>query len=293
MAAVAAALPAGWPGRSIAWLAIATMLLPEPPARPPVGCVDIDVLDVGQGLAVVLRTRRHAAVYDTGPAFRSGGDTGELVVVPFLRYVGSTRLDLAVISHADLDHAGGLASVAAAVPVSTILAGEPRETGAADQAIRCAAGQLWFWDAIRFRVLHPPGDTPSGGNNASCVLEVAAGNTRVLLTGDIESAVERRLLRDDLLEPAELVVIPHHGSKTSSHASFANALSAKVAVASAGHANRWGMPVAEVVERWRANGSVVLTTADDGALGYRVCGGAEPELLYRRRIDTRRFWNER
>lgn len=294
LAAVTTLLPAGWPCRSLRYVAV-VLLLTNHPQRPPQDCVDIDVLDVGQGLAVVARTRRAAMVYDTGPAFRSGGDTGRLVVVPFLRYSGIDDVDWLVVSHADLDHAGGRRSLLGAVEAGVVLAGEPEDgpdTAGPTLERRCEAGQTWQRDGINFTVIHPPRVGRRRGNNASCVIEIRAGGYRALLTGDIEAVVERALLSDGLLDSVNLLVVPHHGSKTSSHAAFIRALSPEVAINSAGYENRWGMPRPEVVDRIKASGALFLNTAESGAIGYRLCASDGLTLRYRNREDARRFWHD-
>lgn len=283
-----AAAPPGFPGRRLAWIAAAAVLLYRPPA-PPAGCFDLTVLDVGQGLSVVVRTRGHTLVYDTGPSFRSGGDTGALVVVPYLRARGVAGIDMLVISHADSDHAGGAASVLRELPVARLRAGERLRV--ARPATACRAGQAWRWDGVRFAFLHPAGHGETR-NDASCVLEIASGERRALLTGDIEAGGERRLLASGRLRRAELVVVPHHGSRTSSGSAFVERVHAREAIVSAGYDNRWGLPRGEVVERWQASGARVLNTAETGAIDYRVCPTDGAVLLGRRRIDARRYWHE-
>lgn len=283
-------LPVGWPGRRLAWLAAAATVL-HSPARPPPDCADIHVLDVGQGLASVVVTHKHVLVFDTGPAFRSGTDTARLVVTPFLRGLGVAQLDLLVVSHADLDHAGGLRSLDSVWDIGAVLAGEPLQQVRGPQ-FQCRAGQLWHWDGVTFAVLHPGEGAPSNGNNASCVIEVRIAGHRALLTGDIEAAAERHLLRAAMLSPADLVLIPHHGSLSSSGHRFVAALTPQVAVASAGFGNRWRMPRPEVVERWRASGATVYDTASDGALSFRLCADSGLELTARQRADVRKIWHE-
>lgn len=284
------ALPVGWPGRRIAILALIAALYAAP-VRPPPGCADLHVLDVGQGTAVVVRTQRHAIVFDTGPAFRSGSDTGALVVSPFLRSLGVQRADLLIISHADNDHAGGVASVLRAVEIGALLTGEPLVAAGTPQ-YPCAGGQLWEWDGVRFRILQPPAERRREGNNASCVLEIEAGGVRALLTGDIEAVTERELVRQRLLSPSELVVIPHHGSSTSSHRRFVDVLSPRVAVATAGFDNRWGMPKPDVSERWRGVGARLIETASSGAVAFRMCARSGLEMRAEHRSRSRRIWHE-
>lgn len=291
VAALATLLPPGWPLRSLRWLALG-LLLARPGERPPTGCLDLDVLDVGQGLATVVRTRNFTLLYDAGPAFRSGGDTGRLVLAPFLDYIGIREVDMLVLSHDDLDHTGGLRSIAQLPPVSAVLRGEPSRFGdAAPPGIRCEAGQVWFRDGIRFVVLSPRVASVAKGNNASCVLEMSVGGSKVLLTGDIESSVERSLLSRGFLSPVDAVIVPHHGSKTSSHPAFVERLAPEIAVASAGFENRWGMPRPEVIERWQAGGAAFYSTGTEGAVGLRLCLDKKPRLRYRQRKDHRRFWH--
>jgi competence protein ComEC len=240
-----------------------------------------------------MRTRTHIAVFDTGPAFRSGSDIATLVLEPFIRALGSDHIELLIVSHADLDHAGGVNSLRRHFPISEFLGGEatPADPDAWPRQKRCVSGQAWRWDGVDFRILHPP-DTPFlQGNDASCVLEISAGDQRVLLTGDIESTVERRLVAQGLLRPAFLVLMPHHGSRTSSSRGFVHALGAEVAIASAGFGNRWGFPRPEVVKRWQDAGAQVLTTATSGAISQRVCAASEPQAPVLQRRAYRRYWH--
>ena len=251
-------LPASWPGRKLAWLAALGSVLHLAP-RPARDCVEIHALDVGQGLATVVLTKSHTLIYDTGPAFRSGSDTGALVLVPFLRGKGIDNVDVVVVSHGDNDHAGGVGSLTAEIRVGEILSGEPlpRPRIAPASQTLCEAGQRWHWDGVDFTILHPGPDQIRLGNNASCVLEIRVGTHLALLTGDIELAAERQLLEENRLSSAELVFVPHHGSRTSSHAAFIARLRPRTAVISAGFDNQWGFPKDDVVAAlgsWRRRG---------------------------------------
>lgn len=288
-----AVLPPGWPGRKVALIAAAASMLLRPVA-PPAACVEITALDVGQGLAMVLRTRTRVLVFDTGPAFRNGGDTGQLVLVPYLQAAGIDRVDLLMVSHADNDHAGGVASLLAAVPVERIMTGGFIERIARTQW-RCRRGLAWYWDGVRFSVMHPGGtDTgrSASDNDESCVLEIATGRHRALMTGDIERAAETRLLESGSLSEVDLVVVPHHGSLTSSSEPFVRRLDADVALVSAGFDNRWNLPRAEVVERWERTGARVFNTAVSGALRTRMCGDTGLGTVSAHRADARRYWHE-
>ena len=282
-------LPGGWPGRRAAWLALVALVVGIPQRTPP-GCVDAHILDVGQGLAAVLATPKKTLVFDTGPAFRSGSDTGRLVVVPFLRWLGRQHADVLVLSHGDLDHVGGVDSLIEAIPVSVALAGESEP--ALSPSILCSAGQLWYWDEIEFRVLHPGPSSSRSGNNASCVLSVRAGQFRLLLTGDIEKRAEASLLHANMLERVDAATVPHHGSSTSSRPHFVDKLSPRYAIVSAGYENRWQFPRLDVVARWQKGGAKVINTARSGAVSLRLCAQTGVRPIREERRATRRLWHD-
>lgn len=292
--ALAGIAPRGWPGRPLAWIAALAVCFPQQ-ERPPQGCIDVHALDVGQGLAVVLQTAEHSLLYDAGPAFRSGGDTGTLVVAPFLTEHGIAALDRVIVSHADNDHAGSIGSVLAAVPAGSILAGEADELRVKLPHLSieaCTRGRRWHFDGVFFRVLHPGLDTRDGGNDASCVLEVRTGDRRLLLTGDIEAAAERELVAAGALSESEVVFIPHHGSRTSSSTALVRETRASIVISSTGFDNRWNMPLPDIVRRWTDRGAIHYDTARDGAIGLRLCPDVT-RLRYRQRVDGRKFWHAR
>lgn len=285
-----AVLPPGWPGRKLAPVAALAAILYRPDPPPP-DCLDLHVLDVGQGLAVVLRTQRHTAVFDAGPSFRGGADTGRLVLVPFLRNEGVEVIDVLIVSHADQDHAGGAASLIAAFDTRSVLSGELLDGLGVIQE-RCETGQAWTWDGIDFAILHPRNHGRWQGNNASCVLQIRIAAHTVVVSGDIESPVEHLLARDGALTSAEIVLIPHHGSRTSSSPVFVSAVRPKVAIVSAGFGNRWGFPKEDIVAAWRSAGAVVLNTATSGAISYRICRDDGSRLTGLHRRQARRYWHE-
>lgn len=291
LATVWALLPPGWPGRRLAFVAALATTVARPAGTPP-ECIDVTTLDVGQGLSVVLQTQHRTAVFDTGPTFLSGGDTGKLVLVPFLRHQGIAHVDLLIVSHADSDHAGGAASLVSQIDVAEVMAGQSvRLPG--KRPMKCHRGQAWLWDGVRFAIMHPEFAEPSSDNDRSCVLEVSAGGYRALLTGDIEADVEQRLLETGSLMPAEAVVVPHHGSRTSSSAVFVRRLQPKAAIISAGFDNRWGLPDDEIVRRWEREGAQVVNTAVSGAIRFRMCGGTGLQSLREQRVVARRYWHEK
>ena len=274
-------LPPGWPGRWLAVLSIVAIVLWKPPP-PPAACFDSWVLDVGQGLAVAIQTHEETILYDTGMAWRNGGSAAERTITPFLRARG-VRL---IVSHSDIDHSGGLAVLEREFDVSHVIVGEMRVSG---DGLQCAAGQNWWSGAIRFEFLHPTG--AEEGNDASCVLRVSAGAYALLLTGDIEAAAERALLQRGATLGADVVLVPHHGSLTSSSAPFIDSVHAEVAIVSAAHANRWGFPKQPVVARWQASGAAILDTGTAGAVYLRICAAGGIMDLRREREERRRFWH--
>lgn len=241
--------------------AIAVLLF-LPRAGPAHGHVEVSVLDVGQGTAVLVRTAGHTLVYDTGPAFLSGGESGTSVVLPALRGRGLGYVDRLVLSHADLDHVGGAAAVLRGTRVGDVLVGEP-VPGVDGRA--CHAGLRWHWDGVDFTIVSPLRGHRWTGNNASCVLLIETVATRVLLAGDIEAAVEHRLV----LSRVDVLLVPHHGSATSSTSDFVAATRPRFAVVGAGFENRFGHPNPTVLERYRDTGAHILSTADSGELIWR------------------------
>jgi competence protein ComEC len=282
--------PPGWPGRRLALIAVVALVLHEP-ARPVDGCVVVDVLDVGQGLALVLQTHAHTVAFDTGPAFRGGGNAAETVILPYLASKGISHVDKLIVSHSDLDHSGGVSEILAHVDVAELLVGESLSGQERKQAF-CNAGDEWEYDGIGFSFIYPPQDGLRDGNDASCVLRVKAGDHQLLITGDIEQPAEQQLVRDGLLGGVDAVIIPHHGSRTSSTAPFVSALTPDLAIVSAGFGNRWGFPKEEVVARWVGIGARVLETSTSGAIGIRLCEGSGMEEVTEYRNERRRIWHE-
>ena len=279
-------LPRGVPGKGLALLLWLPLLWPdrELPAH---GEVELLVIDVGQGLSVLVRTRGHALLYDTGPAVRDGFDAGERAVVPALRALGVARLDRVVVSHGDNDHAGGFAAVRSVIPIgqSSSPSGSPVVTDTP-----CMVGQAWRWEGVDFRFLHPTPHFPYLGNEASCVLRIESAQGAVLLTGDIGEVVERALLRHDPgALRADVVLAPHHGSGGSSDPGFVAATGARLALVANGFGNRFGHPRAEVVARWQAHGAEVVETAESGAI--RVWLGENGLQVRERRPFRARLWD--
>jgi competence protein ComEC len=249
----------------------------------------LTVFDVGQGLSVLVETRSHRLLYDTGPAFAAGSDAAELAVLPALRHRGIDALDMLMVSHRDSDHAGGTTSILAELAVSEVVVGERLEL---PQQQVCTAGQRWQWDGVWFTVLNPPAATvaSTAGNNRSCVLRVESGAASALLTGDIEAPVEARLVRAGL-SPATVLIAPHHGSRTSSSPLFVAALQPRRVVFSAGYRNAFGHPHPQVAERYRAAGAQALNSADSGAITLTLQRNGVVEITEYRK-DHRHYWDE-
>jgi competence protein ComEC len=243
------------------------------------------MLDVGQGLAVLVRTREHALLYDAGP--RNGDfDLGERVVLPSLRRLGERHLDLLLLSHADSDHSGGALAIARGLPLGQVLSGEPQRLPASLQAQPCVDGQNWQWDGVRFSTSRWAQARTS--NQSSCVLMVEAAGERVLLTGDIDSHAERALLDAGRDLRADWLLAPHHGSRSSSSAAFLEAVAPRAVLISRGQHNAFGHPHPQVVARYRARSIVMYDSVDSGALRVQL-GAYAPARGWR---EQARFWRD-
>ena len=290
-------LPRGIPARWIGAIALLPLFVIMP-AAPRWGDARVAVLDVGQGLAVVVRTANHTLLYDAGPLYSPDADSGSRIVVPYLRATGIRRLDVVMVTHADNDHSGGIAAVIAAVPVGRMLSSLPEWSdlhATAPASLPCLAGERWEWDGVHFELLHPQPESYAiermKANDRSCVLRVQTSAVRLLLTGDIEARSERALvLRDAAALRAEILVAPHHGSSTSSTQLFVAAVAPEMAIFAVGYRNRFGHPRPEVIQRYRDVGSRILRSDRDGAVLLEI---AEDRL----RIDVqrnrhRRYWHD-
>ncbi|MGQ0502211.1 MAG: DNA internalization-related competence protein ComEC/Rec2 [Panacagrimonas sp.] len=272
--------PRGLPLRALGALCWLPMLWPltTRTAAP----FEVTALDVGQGLAVLVRTSHHALLYDAGPAFEDGFDAGESVVAPYVLQLGLRRVDRLFLSHGDRDHAGGVPAVRRLLHVADELGTPGHEP--------CRDGQTWTWDGVVFSVLHPD-ETGHTDNNRSCVLRVSAPGFAALLTGDIEREAEIRLLTEhpDLL-PADLLIAPHHGSGTSSTPAFVSAVGPRLVIYGAGWRNYYRHPRPEVVARYADVGARQLVTGVEGAVRvWRDGNGRLQTESWRHRAA--RFWN--
>ena len=279
---------AAWPlpARNLAWLALVPVLWWEP-ARPGQGGAVVDVLDVGHGLAVLVETRSHTLLYDAGAVYRSGFDTGREIVLPAMRAKSWETLDAVVVSHADNDHAGGVPGVLERFPDAQVLMGPDVELPGGEN---CRTGRAWTWDEVRFEVLHPDPTFHRRGNDSSCVLKVTTSAGSLLLTGDVEAAGERALMARAESLASDVVVVPHHGSATSSSTALVAAAEPDHALVSAGHLNHWGFPKPQVVQRWQDAGAVMVTTGDAGAVRV-IFEPGKPVQVLGQRARQRRYWN--
>jgi len=282
-------MPRGIPLRWLGWLLFLPMLWP-PRSLPPQGAFEAWVLDVGQGLSVLLLTRDHALLYDAGARYPSGFDLGKAAVLPALHALGVKQLDVLMISHGDNDHAGGAVAVAAAYPQTRRYAGEPARMRLPME--QCDASQAWSWNGVRLRLLNPPVGMADGDNDSSCVLLVEGRGGRLLLSGDISSAVEPEVAAALGPGPPPVLLVPHHGSNSSSGAEFIAAVRPSLALVSAGWRNRFGHPRAEVLARYAAAGVPVLGTAEQGALQLRFPADGPPVHEPGWRLRQRRYWRE-
>ena len=277
--------------RAWAWRALgALLLLPMVLARvpmPPPGEFRLVAFDIGQGAAALVETANHRLLFDTGPRYSDDADAAARVITPYLRGHGAESLDTLVVSHEDSDHAGGTETVIDTVPVRTMLAslptGHPLRSVADAHDIPfadCLAGQAWTWDGVAFEVLHPirmPAEGERVASNArSCVLRIANGRHAALLTGDIEAAQEAALVAQEAAERlmADILLVPHHGSKTSSSGAFLDAVSPQVAVFQVGYRNRYGHPHPQVWQRYLARDIDGLRTDKTGAVIIQTDGDA-------------------
>lgn len=281
--------PRGVPGRAcgLALMAPAFVLLPPAPAA---GSAWITTFDVGQGLAVLVRTARHTVLYDAGPAFGPDADSGVRVVLPALRAAGVAGIDLMVLTHEDSDHIGGALSVLESLEVaglaSSLAPSHPLNT-LVSAPRRCATGMRWEWDGVRFEFLHPAAAAGRASrNDRSCVLRVATQGSSMLLTGDIERTAEAEMLNHPM--KSEVMLIPHHGSRSSSSREFIAAVGPRWAVVAAGYRSRFGHPSAEVLARYRAAGAAVMRTDLDGAVHVRL--GRQGLQVSNERQLAPRYW---
>ena len=262
------------------------------PARVAPGQFELLGADIGQGNAVLVRTASHSLLYDTGPRFSRESDAGHRVLVPLLRALGE-RIDLLVLSHRDSDHTGGAPAVLAMQPQARLLSSieDGHELQALRPSTRCIAGQRWAWDGVDFEVLAPAAgdyEVKNKSNAMSCVLRISNGAQTALLAGDIEAPQEARLVAGDAAQlKADFLLVPHHGSKTSSSPAFLDAVQPRLALAQAGYRNRFGHPVAMVAARYDERGIRLVRSPECGAATWQ---SVKPAEIHCQRQAEPRYW---
>lgn len=293
-------LPLPWRLRALALPLMLPLVVPVLP-RPAAGAMHVTVADIGQGSAVLVRTREHLLVHDAGPQYSRESEAGTRVLLPLLRSQATTRIDVLMLSHRDADHVGGAAALLAGLPVaalwSSLEGSHPLRAGSSMPHTRCEAGQHWQWDGVSFLVLHPLAEDYARpglkANALSCVLRVtdAAGRS-LLLTGDIEAEQEQRLVLGDAAAlRSSVLVVPHHGSQTSSSSGFLDAVAPQWAVLQAGYRNRYGHPAPSVLARYAEHGIPVIRSDDCGAWRWQS-GDTETSPRCERDVAAR-YWHHR
>ena len=285
------AMPLPWTMRSLGVSLLVPVLLWQPP-RPLTGEFELVAADIGQGNAVLVRTARHTLLFDTGPRYGADSDAGHRVLVPLLRAMGE-RLDVLVLSHRDIDHTGGAPAVLAAQPKATVLSSieATHPLQALRPAQRCLAGQQWQWDGVDFEILHPVESDYTffaKPNTVSCVLRIGNGHAVALLTGDIERAQEEALVARTPDLHADVLLVPHHGSKTSSSGTLLAAVQPRIALVQAGYRNRFGHPAREVMARYAQRDVRVIENVRCGAATWR---SRRPDEIECERERRARYWH--
>ncbi len=280
--------PKGIPSRYLGVLFILPVFFADP-IKPAVGEVNLTLLDVGQGLAVVVQTAEHSLVFDTGARFSESFDMGSNVVMPFLRFQRITALDKLIISHADNDHIGGAESILNTIPVTQVLSSVPQKL-ATYHALECTTGYRWTWDQVDFSILSPPARLFADENNNSCVLKIDARSGSALLTGDIEQHAEHYLVQNapEFLKSAVLIA-PHHGSKTSSSLAFLQSVQPDIVLIPADAPNRFAFPHTEVIARYQQIDAHYLITGRTGAIAVTFAQGRTEIEAYRQ--SHSHYWN--
>ncbi len=282
-------LPRGIPGKPLALLLWLPLLWPRIPAIPE-GTADLAMVDVGQGLSLLVRTHHHTLLFDTGPAYSGGLDLGEAAVVPTLHAFGVRQLDALIVSHGDNDHSGGAEAVRRAYPVALRYAPAGWPHGQDYQP--CLQDATWNWDGVTFRFLHPPQYFPYLDNDSGCILRISGPGWAALLPADNEAIIEERLLREQpALLRADLLVAPHHGSATSSTLAFLQAVHPGLALISVGQGNRFGLPRPAIVQRYVAQGIALEDSANAGLVRVRL-DATGAHVVERTRERLLRFWHE-
>ncbi|MDO8342320.1 MAG: ComEC/Rec2 family competence protein, partial [Cellvibrio sp.] len=288
-------LPKGLFPRALGWcgllLGAGLSFFINPPNQPD---LKLSVLDVGQGSAFVVQVGKQTLVYDTGPKYTESFDAGSGIVAPYLYAQGINHIDRLVVSHGDMDHAGGLAGLMEKISVDQLFAGEtdkiPQTISEAIETKNCHQVSEWYWQSVRFQFLQFPQLVRASANNHSCVLLISYGEQHILLPGDIETSVENQLIRTQQLpEKLALLLAAHHGSRTSSGVGFVNKMQPEIVVYSAGYRSQHGHPHPQIRQRYQAIGSREINTAESGAIVFEWDQN-KLQQVREYRLSNRRYW---
>ena len=256
----------------------------------------LHILDVGQGLAVMIETENHVLLYDTGSQWDEG-DAGGRFILPFIDYKRLSKLDLIALSHFDKDHRGGLSSILEAFPHTPVITpvlpvdlSKEQLMGILSPHSICAKGKKWDWDGVHFEFLFP-GNQENYRSNLSCVLKVVSENYSVLLTGDIEKEMEEVLMHNADQLQADILVVPHHGSLTSSSTGFINQVKPTWAIFSAGFNNPFSHPHPHIVKRYQNRQIKTLITSETGSIHFSWHDEKKKIVQQTYRKDFGRFWH--
>ncbi len=280
-------IPARWLG--LIWILPLFFWQGQVPKK---GDIWFHLLDVGQGLASVVRTQHHIIIYDTGPRLSASFDAGKRVVLPFLEKIGVRKINLLMISHGDNDHSGGARIILQQIPVDSVLSSIPKKF-LPQKVSLCKEKTSWEWDGVTFEILYPPVNQGYLGNNSSCVLKISNSLQSILLVGDIEKLAENYLINHVGKDLASTVlVVPHHGSKTSSSINFLNQVQPKYALFSTGYHNRFKFPHKIVLKRYQRLRAKIYNTAIDGAVTLKLDAFSNPIKIETYREKYHYFWQD-
>ncbi len=283
-------LPRAWPAKLISLVLLCPLVFAQTNGVKK-DQLKLAVLDVGQGLSVVVQSEKHTLVFDTGPQYSTNFNAGESLVIPYLREQAVDRLNMLIISHIDKDHAGGTEGVLNHIPVKRLISNSRHKLGNREADL-CRAGFSWNWDAIKFEFLHPDEHISKlSKNNRSCVLRIEHPAGVILITGDIERLIERKLLETQhKLLDTDILIVPHHGSNSSSTTEFIQATSPEYAVFATGYRNPYKLPHKKVIERYTKQKSTLLNTAHMGMVSFSLSDhGIELHQGYRE--QRKKFWH--
>lgn len=279
--------PAGFPSKLLSIIAISIALFYKTPA-PKNGEYWLTLLDVGQGLSLVIQTQHHIVVYDAGPKYGAQFDMGESILLPYLRTLAIHKIDLLVVSHGDNDHMGGVDALVKAYPIKTIKTSVIEKISGSRY---CMAGDKWQWDGVAFTFIYPSVNELHLGNDSSCVLKINNGKHSVLIPGDIEKYAETKLLQTTFTElPSELLIAPHHGSKTSGKKEFIDTVHPSYVLYAIGYRNRYHFPHPSIITQYAKMASMQLNTAQAGALRFEF--GKEKSIIPpdKYRLTHQHYW---